>query len=161
MSVSGFDNHLTSIERARELAREQGLSEEQIRFEVSSATDYPPYPKTNENYDLITFFDCLHHMGDPVGVVSHALRSLKSDGKVMIVEPFANDRMEENLNPLGRLFYAGSTMVCVPDSMAFHGPALGAQAGEAKIGEIVKAGGFRQFRRALQTPFNIIYEARP
>ena len=156
----GFDNHKTYIERARELAREQGLSEEQVRFEVYSATDYPSYPNTNEDYDLITFFDILHHIGNPIGAVSHALRSLKSDGTVMIVEPFANDRIEDNFNPLSRMFYAGSTMVCVPDSVANHGPALGAQAEEAKICEILKAGGFRQFRRATQTPFNIIYEAR-
>jgi SAM-dependent methyltransferase len=100
---------------------------------------YPSYPNTNEDYDLITFFDILHHIGNPIGAVSHALRSLKSDGTVVIVEPFANDRIEENFNPLGRMFYAGSTMVCVPDTVANHGPALGAQAGEAKICEIVRA----------------------
>jgi SAM-dependent methyltransferase len=157
----GFDNHQASIERARELAREEGLSEEQIRFEVFSANEYPPYSKTNEKYDLIAFFDCLHDMGDPVGATSHALKSLKPDGTIMIVEPFANDKVEDNLNPVGRMFYAASTMVCVPGSMAFNGPALGAQAGEAKIGEVVKAGGFKQFRRATETQFNIIYEARP
>jgi SAM-dependent methyltransferase len=157
----GFDNHQASIERARELAREEGLSEEQIRFEVFSANEYPPYSKTNEKYDLIAFFDCLHDMGDPVGATSHALKSLKPDGTIMIVEPFANDKVEDNLNPVRRMFYAASTMVCVPGSMAFNGPALGAQAGEAKIGEVVKAGGFKQFRRATETQFNIIYEARP
>ncbi|MGA7370098.1 MAG: class I SAM-dependent methyltransferase [Nitrososphaeraceae archaeon] len=157
----GFDNHQASIERARELAKEEGLSEERIRFEVLSANDYPLYSQANEKYDLITFFDCLHDMGDPVGATSHALKSLKPDGTAMIVEPFANDKIEDNLNLVGRLFYAASAMSCVPGSMAFNGPALGAQAGEVKIGEVVKAGGFKQFRRAIQTQFNIIYEARP
>ncbi len=157
----GFDNHVASIERARKLAREEGLGAEQIRFEVSSASDYPLFSQNNEQYDLIAFFDCLHDMGDPVGATSHALKSLKADGTVMIVEPFANDKTEDNLNPLGRMFYAASAMACVPGSMAFNGPALGAQAGETKIGEVVKAGGFKHFGRATQTPFNIIYEARP
>lgn len=156
----GFDNHQASIERARELAKEEGLSEEQIRFEVFSANDYPSYFQDNEKYDLIAFFDCLHDMGDPVGAITHALQSIKPEGTAMIVEPFANDKTEDNLNPLGRLFYAASTMACVPGSMAFNGPALGAQAGEAKISETVKAGGFNHFRRATQTPFNLIYEAR-
>ncbi|MGA7367924.1 MAG: methyltransferase domain-containing protein [Nitrososphaeraceae archaeon] len=157
----GFDNHQDSIKRARELARAEGLNKNQIRFEVSSATDYPHYPQNGEQYDLIAFFDSLHDMGDPVCASFHALKSLKPDGTIMIVEPFANDKTEDNLNPLGRLFYAASAMSCVPGSMAFNGPALGAQAGEAKIGEVVKAGGFKQFRRATQTQFNIIYEARP
>jgi SAM-dependent methyltransferase len=156
----GFDNHAPSIERARQLAREgkEGdLNEEQIRFEVASATDYP----SDNKYDLIAFFDCLHDMGDPVGAASHALKSLKKpDGVVMIVEPFANDKIEHNLNPVGRLFYAASSMACVPSSLASNGPALGAQAGEAKIAEVVKAGGFRHFRRAAQTQFNLVYEAK-
>jgi SAM-dependent methyltransferase len=153
----GFDNHAPSIERARQLAREEdGLSKEQIIFEVASATDYP----TNNKYDLIAFFDCLHDMGDHVGAASHALESLKPDGVVMIVEPFANDRLEDNLNPVGRLFYAASSMACVPSSLASNGPALGAQAGEAKIAQVVKAGGFRHFRRAAQTQFNLVYEAK-
>jgi SAM-dependent methyltransferase len=155
----GFDNHQASIERARELARKEGLSQEQIKFENFSANDYPLYPNTKEQYDLIAFFDCLHDMGDPIGASAYALKSLKPDGTVMIVEPFANNKVEDNLNPIGRLFYAGSTMACVPGSMAFNGPALGAQAGEAKIGEVVKAGGFTQFRRVIETQFNIIYEA--
>ncbi|MGH9986544.1 MAG: SAM-dependent methyltransferase, partial [Nitrososphaeraceae archaeon] len=144
-----------------ELASKEGLSQEQIKFEDFSANDYPLYPEATEKYDLIAFFDCLHDMGDPVGATSHALKSLKADGTVMIVEPFANDKTEDNLNPMGRMFYAASTMACVPGSMAFNGPALGAQAGETKIGEVVKAGGFKHFGRATQTPFNIIYEARP
>lgn len=157
----GFDNHQASIDRAKEIARVEGLSEERIRFEVFSANDYPSYSKANKQYDLIAFFDCLHNMGDPIGATSHALKSLKPDGTVMIVEPFANDKTEDNFNLLGRMFYAASTMACVPGSMASNGPALGAQAGEAKIGEVVKAGGFKQFMRATQTQFNIIYEARP
>ena len=139
----GFDNHTPSIERARQLAREEdGLSKEQIRFEVASATEYP----TDNKYDLIAFFDCLHDMGDPLGAASHALESLKPDGVVMIVEPYANDRIEDNLNPVGRFFYAASSMACVPSSLASNGPALGAQAGEAKIAQVVNAGGFRHFR---------------
>jgi SAM-dependent methyltransferase len=160
----GFDNHAPSIERARQLAREggageggEGLSQDQIRFEVASSTSYP----SDNKYDLIAFFDCLHDMGDPVGAASHALKSLKKpDGVVMIVEPFANDKIEDNLNPIGRLFYAASSMSCVPSSLASNGPALGAQAGEAKIAEVVKAGGFKHFRRATQTPVNLVYEAK-
>jgi len=155
----GFDNHPASIERARELAKEEGLSGAQISFEVSSATDYPLYSNVNKQYDLIAFFDFLHDLGDPVGAASHALKSLKRDGTAMFVEPFANDRIEDNFNPLGRLFYAASAMACVPGSMACNGPALGAQAGEIKIRGVVMAGGFKQFRRATQTPFNIVYEA--
>jgi SAM-dependent methyltransferase len=143
----GFDNHRASIERARELAKEEGLSGEQIRFEVYSVTDYPLYSQTNEQYDLIAFFDCLHDLGDPVGAISHALKNLKSDGTVMIVEPFANDKIEDNLNPIDRLLYGASTMICVLNSMASNGPALGAQAGESRIGEVVRAGGFKKFRR--------------
>ena len=152
----GYDNHTPSIQRARQLAKEEGLREEQIRFEVASATNYP----SNNKYDLITFFDCLHDMGDPVGAAAHALKSLKPDGVVMIVEPFANDKIEDNLNPIGRLFYAASSMSCVPASLASNGPALGAQAGEAKIAEVVKVGGFMHFRRATQTPVNLVYEAK-
>jgi SAM-dependent methyltransferase len=156
----GFDNHAPSIERARQLTREEGrgegLSKEQIRFEVASATNYP----SDNKYDLIAFFDCLHDMGDPVGAAAHALKSLKPGGVVMIVEPFANDKIEDNLNPVGRLFYAASSMACVPSSLASNGPALGAQAGEAKIAQVVKAGGFRHFRRAAQTQFNLVYEAK-
>ncbi len=113
----------------------------------------------NKQYDLIAFFDCLHDLGDPVGAASHALKSLKRDGTVMVIEPFANDRVEDNFNPLGRLFYAASAMACVPGSMACNGPALGAQAGETKIREVVMAGGFKQSRRATLTTFNIVYEA--
>jgi SAM-dependent methyltransferase len=169
----GFDNHSASIERARELAKEEGLSEDRVRFEVASATDYST-PNITENrekgaerrvgkegYDLVAFFDCLHDMADPTGAATHAFESLKQDGTVMIVEPFANDKTEDNLNPLGRIFYAGSTMVCVPTSLAYNGPALGAQAGEKRMSEVVRAGGFKDFKRATQTAFNIVYEAKP
>jgi hypothetical protein len=121
-----------------------------------TSTNYP----SNNRYDLIAFFDCLHDMGDPVGAAAHALKSLKPDAVVMIVEPFANDKIEDNLNPIGRLFYAASSMSCVPASLASNGPALGAQAGEAKIAEVVKASGFMHFRRATQTPVNLVYEAK-
>jgi SAM-dependent methyltransferase len=165
----GFDNHPASIEYARNKAREEGLGEDRVRFEVASSTNFPlPAATTEEGkkgegayYDLIAFFDCLHDMEDPQGAAAHALKSIKPDGTVMIVEPFANDKLEDNLNPIGRIFYAGSTMICVPTSLSQNGPALGAQAGEAGISHVVKAGGFKHFRRATQTPFNIVYEAKP
>ena len=166
----GFDNHAASIEYARNKAREEGLDDDRVRFEVASSTNFPhPTAATEERkkgedaqrYDLIAFFDCLHDMEDPQGAAAHALKSIKPDGTVMIVEPFANDKLEDNLNPVGRLFYAGSTMICVPTSLSQNGPALGAQAGEARISHMVKAGGFKHFRRATQTPFNIVYEAKP
>ncbi len=159
----GFDNHPASIEHARKKAREEGLDEDSIRFEVASSTNYPlPQEEGVDNgYDLIAFFDCLHDMEDPQGAAAHALSTLKkSDGVVMIVEPFANDKLEDNLNLVGRLFYASSTMACVPASLSQNGPALGAQAGEARISKVVKAGGFNHFKRATQTPFNIVYEAK-
>jgi SAM-dependent methyltransferase len=156
----GFDNHLPSIEYARNKAREEGLGEDRIQFEVASSTNYPS-PKDGEGYDLIAFFDCLHDMEDPQGAAAYALKTLKKpDGIVMIVDPFANDKLEDNLNPVGRMFYAGSTMLCIPASLSQNGPALGAQAGEAAILQVVKAGGFKHFRRATQTPFNIVYEAK-
>jgi SAM-dependent methyltransferase len=158
----GFDNHPASIEYARNKAKEEGLGEDRIQFEVASSTNYPS-SKDGEGggYDLTAFFDCLHDMEDPQGAASHALQTLKKpDGVVMIVEPFANDKLEDNLNPVGRLFYAASTTICVPASLSQNGPALGAQAGEAGISKVVKAGGFKHFRRAAQTPFNIVYEAK-
>jgi SAM-dependent methyltransferase len=156
----GFDNHLPSIEYARNKAREEGLGEDRIQFEVASSTNYPS-PKDGEGYDLIAFFDCLHDMEDPQGAAAYALKTLKKpDGIVMIVDPFANDKLEDNLNPVGRMFYAGSTMLCIPASLSQNGPALGAQAGEAAILQVVKAGGFKHFKRATQTPFNIVYEAK-
>ena len=156
----GFDNHPTSIEYARNKAREEGLGEDRIRFEVGSSTNFPLAEELYA-YDLIPFFDCLHDMGDPQGAAAHALKTLKKpDGTVMIVEPFANDKLEDNLNPMGRMLYAASTMICIPASLSQNGPALGAQAGEAGISQVVKAAGFRHFRRATQTLFNIVYEAK-
>jgi SAM-dependent methyltransferase len=152
----GFDYHDASIKRAREAAREGGV-EDRITFEVASAKDYPDH-----SYDLVCVFDCLHDMGDPVGAAAHVLDTLESDGTWMIVEPFANDRVEENLNPVGRVFYGASTVICTPASLAQDvGLALGAQAGEARLTEVLKQGGFTRVRRATETPFNLILEARP
>jgi SAM-dependent methyltransferase len=154
-SFVGFDYHLPSLERAREAAREAGVGE-RVRFEQATAKDYPG------KYDLVAFFDCLHDMGDPVGASAHVLKSLDPDGTWMIVEPFAGDRVEENLGPFGRIFYSASTMICTPASRSQEvGLALGTQAGEARLREVVTAGGFRRFRRATATPVNLILEARP
>lgn len=151
----GFDSHKPSIERAREQAEKEKL--QNITFEVAKSTDYP-----GDDYDLVAFFDCFHDMGDPTGAARHVLQTLrKKDGIWMLVEPFANDKLEDNLNPLGRVFYSVSSIVCVPASLSENGPALGAQAGEQKIAEIVKSAGFSKFRRATQTPFNLIFEAKP
>jgi 2-polyprenyl-3-methyl-5-hydroxy-6-metoxy-1,4-benzoquinol methylase len=152
----GFDFHPASIEHARRHAEEHGAPDN-VRFEVSSAKEY-----SGKDYDLVTFFDCLHDMGDPVGAARHVHHSLKSDGSWMIVEPFAHDELEQNLNPVGRLYYAASTLVCVPTSLDQEvGAALGAQAGERRLREVATSGGFRGFRRAAETPFNLILEARP
>lgn len=151
----GFDYHEASIETARQRAREAGVSN--VRFEVADAASYGGGP-----YDLIAFFDCLHDMGDPAGAARHARASLAKDGHVMMVEPFANDRLEDNLNPVGRIYYGASALVCVPVSLARNGPALGAQAGEERLrGVFVAQGGFTRFRRAVETPFNLVLEARP
>jgi SAM-dependent methyltransferase len=150
---TGFDYHQPSIDRARELAREAGVTN--LRFERATAKDYPG------SYDLVAFFDCLHDMGDPSGVAAHVLKTLAPDGSWMVVEPFANDRMEDNLNPIGRIFYGASTMICVPASMSQEvGLALGAQAGEARLIEAIKAGGFTRVRTAASSPFNRVLEAR-
>lgn len=155
--VYGFDYHSGSIEHARHLAGRDGL-QDQITFEVASSKSYP----ANGGYDLVTFFDCLHDMGDPKGAAQHVLSTLKPDGTWMIVEPYANDRAEENHNPVGRIFYSASTMICTPASLAQEvGAALGAQAGEERIRQVVTAAGFKRFRRAAQTPFNLVFEARP
>lgn len=151
----GYDNHSPSIEKAKEQAKEEGAGNN-IEFKVVSANE----PIGND-YDLLTFFDCLHDMGDPVGAMIYAKQSLKPGGTCMIVEPMANDKMEDNLNPLGRICYAASTLICVPNSLADNGPALGAQAGERRTKEIAEKAGFTKFRQATRTPFNIIYEARP
>lgn len=157
----GFDNHLPSIEQANQQImmeeKKEGIRIGNVEFIPVSAND----ESIGKDYDLITFFDCLHDMADPIGVMKFAKHSLKADGTCMIVEPMAGDRLEDNLNAVGRTFYAASTLVCVPNSLADNGPALGAQAGENKIKEIAQAAGFTKFRRATQTSFNIIYEAKP
>jgi ubiquinone/menaquinone biosynthesis C-methylase UbiE len=152
----GYDFHPSSVESAAAHAAEHGVSGN-ARFEVATAKEFP-----GKDFDLVTFFDCLHDMGDPAGAASHVRQSLKPDGTWMIVEPMAGDSVQDNLNPVGRLYYAGSTMVCVPTSLSQEvGAALGAQAGEAKLREIITAGGFSSVRRATETPFNMILEARP
>jgi 2-polyprenyl-3-methyl-5-hydroxy-6-metoxy-1,4-benzoquinol methylase len=152
----GFDYHDKSVETARQRARDAGVGD-RIRFEVAKAKDYP-----GKDYDFVTFFDCLHDMGDPAGASSHVLGSLKKDGTWMIVEPFAGDKLEDNLHPLGRAMYGASTLLCTPASLSQEvGLALGAQAGEKRLREVVTQGGFTRFRRATQTPFNLIFEARP
>ena len=155
-TVIGFDFHPQSIELARQRAADAGVAD-RVRFEVAKAKEFP-----GGDYDFVTFFDCLHDMGDPQGAAAHVCESLKPTGTWMIVEPFAGDRVEENFNPVGRAFYSASTLICTPASLAQEvGMALGAQAGEARLREIVLAGGFTRFRRAAQTPFNLILEARP
>jgi SAM-dependent methyltransferase len=152
----GYDYHDRSIEWARRAAQGAGVAD-RVRFEVASAKNYP-----GRDYDFVAFFDCLHDMGDPVGAASHVRQTLRSDGTWMIVEPFANDRLEDNLNPVGRLYYCASTMICTPASKSQEvGLALGAQAGESRLRQVVTEGGFRHFRRATTTPFNLILEARP
>lgn len=152
----GFDYHDRSIAWAREAAKREGVGD-RVRFEVASAKDYP-----GADYDLVAFFDSLHDMGDPVGIGRHVRRSLGPDGTWLLVEPFAYDRLEENLNPVGRMYYAASTMLCTPNSLAQEvGAALGAQAGEARLKRVATEAGFTRFRRAAETPFNLVFEARP
>src|SRR5262249_5663644 len=152
----GFDYHEPSIQWARRAASAAGLAD-RVSFEVAKAKDYP-----GRDYDFVTFFDCLHDMADPVGAAAHVRESLAADGAWMIVEPYANDRVEDNLNPLGRLCYSASTLVCTPASLSQEvGLALGAQAGEARLRDVVTKGGFTSFRRATETPFNMVFEARP
>ncbi|MGO9839004.1 MAG: class I SAM-dependent methyltransferase [Polyangiaceae bacterium] len=152
----GFDYHPKSIELARQRAKEAGVAD-RITFEVAKATDFP-----GEGYDLIAHFDCLHDLEDPVGAAKRARQAIAKDGTWLIVEPFASDRPEENHTPVGRVFYSASTVLCVPHSLALHGPALGAQAGETRLRKVAsEGGGFARFRRATQTPFNLIFEARP
>jgi SAM-dependent methyltransferase len=151
----GFDYHRESVQEANERARRAGVAD-RCRFEVASAKDFP-----GRNYDLVTIFDALHDMGDPAGASQHVLTTLAPGGSWMIVEPYAGDRIEENLNPVGRAYYAGSTMICTPCSLAQEvGLALGAQAGEARMREVVMGAGFTRFRRATHSPFNLVYEAR-
>jgi SAM-dependent methyltransferase len=152
----GFDYHDQSIEGAREQAKSNGLGG-RVTFEVAKAKDFP-----GSGYDLVTFFDCLHDMGDPAGAAAHVRQALAADGTWMIVEPFANDELKDNLNPVGRVYYGFSTLLCTPCSRSQEvAMCLGAQAGEKRIREVVTSAGFTRFRRAAETPFNIVYEARP
>ncbi len=151
----GFDFHAPSIATARKRASENGVAH-RVSFEVANAKAYPI-----RGYDLICYFDCLHDMGDPVGAARHAHRSLSPDGTVLLVEPFAGDHLEQNSNPVGRLFYAASTFICTPNSLSQEvGLGLGAQAGEARLRKVFTEAGFTRFRRATETPFNLILEAR-
>ncbi len=152
----GYDFHPGSIADAQAHAKTHGVLAN-TRFEVGLAKDYP-----GKDFDLVTCFDCLHDMGDPAGAAAHIRKSLKEDGTWMICEPMAGDRLEQNINPVGRLYYAASTMICVPTSLSQEvGTALGAQAGEAKLREVILKGGFTRVRRATETPFNMILEAKP
>lgn len=152
----GFDYHDASILRARQLAVRAGV-EDRVTFRVARAQDFP-----GDGYDFVTFFDCLHDMGDPVGAAAHVRKALKPDGTWMIVEPNAHDEIEKNLNPVGRMFYSASTLICTPASLAQEvGLGLGAQAGEKRLREVVQQGGFTRVRRATETPFNMVLEARP
>ncbi len=151
----GFDYHAPSIKTAKQRAADAGVSE-RVNFEVATAKSY-----AGNDYDLVCYFDCLHDMGDPVGAARHAHQSLKADGTVLLVEPFAGDHLEQNVNPVGRLFYAASTFVCTPNSLSQEvGLGLGAQAGESRLRDVFAEAGFTQFRRATETPFNLILEAR-
>jgi SAM-dependent methyltransferase len=152
----GFDYHDKSIEGARETAKRENVAD-RVEFDVAKAKEFP-----GKDYDLVAVFDCLHDMGDPVGAAKHVLQSLSKDGTWMIVEPFANNELKDNLNPVGRVYYSFSTLLCTPCSRSQEvGLCLGAQAGETRIRDVVTAAGFTRFRRATETPFNIVYEARP
>jgi SAM-dependent methyltransferase len=153
---TGFDYHDGSITTAQARADEAGLTD-RVQFDRSPSTSFP-----GRDYDLVTMFDCLHDMGDPVGAARHVREALAADGTWMIVEPAAGDRVEDNLNPVGRAYYAFSTLLCTPCSLSQDvGLALGAQAGEARIREVVTSAGFTRFRRVAETPFNVVFEARP
>jgi 2-polyprenyl-3-methyl-5-hydroxy-6-metoxy-1,4-benzoquinol methylase len=151
----GFDSHAGSIEMARQRAKEAGVAD-RVTFEVAGATDFP-----GTNYDLVAHFDCFHDLEDPAGAAKHARAAVAPDGTWLLVEPFANDQPEDNHNPVGRVFYSASTMLCVPHSLSLGGPALGAQAGEAKLRNMVLGGGWKVVKRATATPFNLVLEARP
>ena len=154
-TFTGFDYHPKSIETAREKAREAGVAD-RVRFETAGAKDYP-----GKDYDMVAFFDCLHDMGDPVGAGRHVRETLAPDGTWLIVEPFAADSVAENMNPVGRVYYSASAMVCTPCSLSQEvGLGLGAQAGERRLRKVAEDAGFGHFRRATQTPFNLIFEAR-
>jgi SAM-dependent methyltransferase len=150
----GFDNHAPSVERARRAAEQAGVAD-RVTFEVADASGFPDH-----QYDLVAFFDCFHDMGDPVGAARRACETLAPGGSAMIVEPMAGDAVEGNFNPVGRVFSAASVLCCVPNSLALGGPALGTVASEQALGDAVRAGGFTEFRRATETPFNRVFEAR-
>jgi Methyltransferase domain len=152
----GFDYHDKSIEGARETAAGEGVAG-RVTFDVAKAKEYP-----GRDYDFVAVFDCLHDMGDPIGAARHVRQSLKEDGTWMIVEPFANDELKDNFNPVGRVYYSFSTLLCTPCSRSQEvGLCLGAQSGEKRMRDVVTSAGFSRFRRATETPFNIVYEARP
>jgi len=154
--IFGYDYHDKSIQEARESAKRQGVAG-RVTFEVAKAKEFP-----GRDYDFVAVFDCLHDMGDPVGAATHVRAALADDGCWMIVEPFAHDDLQDNLNPVGRVYYSFSTLLCTPCSRSQEvGMCLGAQAGEKRIQEVVTSAGFSRFRRATQTPFNLVYEARP
>jgi SAM-dependent methyltransferase len=151
----GFDPHPTSIDEAKRIAADAGIAG-RVGFDVARAVDY-----RGKNYGLICFFDCLHDLGDPVAAARHAAQVLAPDGTVMLVEPFANDRVEDNISPVARLYYAASTTICCAHAISEGGRlVLGAQAGEARLAEVFRKAGFTRFRRAAETPFNLILEAR-
>jgi SAM-dependent methyltransferase len=153
--IVGFDYHAPSVEQARKRAVDAGLAE--VSFEVASAADFP-----GEGYDLVSIFDALHDMPDPLTAARHVRETLADDGTFLLVEPYANDRLEDNLNPVGRLYYGASTVICVAHSMTEEPrTALGAQAGEARLAELLNEAGFSRVRRATETPFNLVLEARP
>jgi SAM-dependent methyltransferase len=155
-TVTGSDSHAPSIELACKKAADAGVAD-RVDFQVASAQDF-----SGGDYDLVTMFDCLHDMGDPLGAARRVRDALAPDGTWLLVEPFAGDSLEDNLNPVGRLYYAGSMFLCLPNAMAQEGGyALGAQAGESAIRELVTEAGFTRFRRAAESPFNLIYEIRP
>jgi 2-polyprenyl-3-methyl-5-hydroxy-6-metoxy-1,4-benzoquinol methylase len=152
----GFDFHFASIEKARKKAEAAGVAD-RVTFEVSPAKSFP-----GTGYDFVAFFDCLHDMGDPAGAAAHVRSALAPDGTWMVVEPLAADDVTANLNPVGRIYYSASAMICVPASLSQEvGLGLGAQAGQARLREVITQGGFTRFRRATETPFNMVFEARP
>jgi ubiquinone/menaquinone biosynthesis C-methylase UbiE len=155
-TFTGSDYHQGSIEAARKQAADEGVSD-RVSFEVASAQSF-----SGTGYDLVATFDCLHDMGDPVGAARHVRESLAPDGTWLVVEPAAGDTVAENMNPVGRLYYSFSTLLCVPNAMSqTGGHALGAQAGEAAIRKVATEAGFTRFRRAAETPFNLVFEVRP
>jgi SAM-dependent methyltransferase len=154
-SFVGFDYHSPSIERARKAAADAGVGD-RCTFEVAAASDYP-----GEGYDLVAVFDALHDMGDPLGAAAHVRRSLAPDGTFLLVEPAAGERVEDNLNLVGRIFYSASTLICVLNALSQGGPALGSQVPESRLRELLAQAGFGRVRRAAETPFNRVLEARP